>query len=70
MSSLDPSHVSEQFASASAGYLKATAAELAQIKAALPRPRTVREQAIYAAVEHGIRNPVEWNARRIRGRSE
>ncbi len=70
MSSFDPSHVSEPFASASAGYLKATAAELVQIKAALPRPRSVREQAIYAAIEHGIRNPVEWNARHFRGRVE
>lgn len=66
MSVFDPNFVSEPFAIASAGYLEVTAAELAMIKAALPRPQSKREFAIYDAVEYGIRNPQAWNARVIR----
>ena len=64
MSLYDPNFVSAQFAAVSAGYLSAPARELPFIKAALPRPKTLREQAIYAAVEIGIKFPQEWDARR------
>ena len=67
MSDYDPNFISVEFATASAGYLRASAAELAQIKSRLPRPVTVRERAIYSAIEHGIRSPREWNARVLRG---
>ena len=63
MSIHDPNFVSTRFASASAGYLTTPAAELVLMRAALPKPTTVREWAIYRVIEHGVRHPVEWNAR-------
>ncbi len=66
MSLYDPNFVSAQFAAVSAGYLRAPASELPLIKAALPRPATLREQAIYAAIEVGIKFPAEWDERRRR----
>lgn len=70
MSDFDPNAISMEFANASAGYLRASAAELAQIKTWLPRPVTARERAIFATIEKGIRSPREWNARHFRGRAE
>ena len=57
MSDFDPNYMSVEFSAASAGYLTASAAELVQIKARLPRPVTIRERAIYAAIEHRINQP-------------
>jgi hypothetical protein len=68
VSVFDPNFVSEPFATASAGYLEAYAAQLPLIKAALPRPQTKREVAIRDAIEYGIQHPREWNARFRRDR--
>jgi hypothetical protein len=65
----DPNFLSPAYAFGSAGYLRATAAELALIKAGLPRPHTVRERAIYDTIQYGIENPVAWN-RRLHRRTE
>ena len=68
MTFYDPNFLSAQFAAASAGYLSAPSSILPIIKSALPRPTTAREKAIYLAIEHGIRSPVEWDARLRRTR--
>ncbi len=68
MNRYSPDFISIPFGVASHGYLSAPAADLPLIKAALPRPATEREKGIYAAIEYGIANPAEWDARRRRDR--
>ena len=66
MNRYSPDFISSQFGVASQGYLSASAADLPLIKSRLPRPETERERGIYAAIEHGIAFPEEWDTRRRR----
>ena len=60
----DPNHITPEFASASAGYLRKPSADLPRLLLNMPEPFTKREKAIYAAVEHGIGRPHVWDAQR------
>ena len=63
-SAFDPSWMSDRFASSSHGYLSTPAAELPEVLARLPVPRSVRENAIVAAIQHGIAHPDQWEKSR------
>ena len=56
-----PNFLSPQFEVASLGYLSAHARQLPDFLAKLPRPVSVRERAIEAAIAWGVDHPDEWN---------
>jgi len=52
--SVDPGYMSPEFASASAGYLRAPVERLPAMLAALPEPVSDRERAVVAAIRWRI----------------
>ena len=62
MSIFDPNHLSADFEAATRGYLKTPGRQLHVMLELLPRPMTLRERAIYAAICWGVEHPAEWDA--------